>query len=68
LMYIIIFFSMFAIAILVIFYVLESVVVNSKRYYFLEKQEAVAITKYLAIRKLQSVPPSLERFIILNAI
>lgn len=35
LVYILIFLLMFAIAILVIFYVLQSVVVNSKRYYFL---------------------------------
>ncbi len=44
---------LFAMTILIIFYVLESVVVTSKRYYFLENKQLEEIRKYISLRQMR---------------
>jgi hypothetical protein len=52
--YILMLLGMFVIAILTILYVLETVVVPSSRYSYLEKVEAMRFKKYLALRKFEN--------------
>lgn len=44
---------LFAMTILIIFYVLESVVVTSKRYYFLENKQLEEIRKYISLGQMR---------------